>query len=369
MAQGLETDLKELLLSNQSFGPATIQQMVNAMAEGITNYRLLREAVQELEHRPDLTPATKTRLGVGYYLLGRYDRAIETLKAGDGGAVALFYLGKSHLAREAYDEAVAKFEAAASAGYDSSVCTLARVETLRLKGDVPGALAMLDRLSGAIEQTAEYLYQRGATVAASGQIRARPSPSSSGRSTSIRSTPAPCLAWRSKTIATATTTRPSICTSGRASRFPPHIGSLLNLGVLYEDRNQFDRAFQCYQRVLDVYPDHPRARLYFKDVEASGDMLYDEDAQRKRDRLSQVLGDPGHRFRAFGPQPQLPAADGHHDARRSLDQHRARIAGQQEFRRDVAGRNQGDAGLEGLAAGPARRRKAPRRAGLRARKR
>ncbi|MBL9124517.1 MAG: hypothetical protein JNG90_12855, partial [Planctomycetaceae bacterium] len=68
MAQGTETDLKELLLSNQSFGPATIRQMVDAMAEGIANYRLLREGVQELEHRSDLTPATKTRLGVGYYL-------------------------------------------------------------------------------------------------------------------------------------------------------------------------------------------------------------------------------------------------------------------------------------------------------------
>ncbi len=72
-------------------------------------------------------------------------------------------------------------------------------------------------------------------------------------------------------------------------RFPAHIGSLLNLGVLYEDRLQYERAYQCYQRVLDTFPDHPRARLYAKDVSASRDMFYDEDAQRKRDRLGQVL--------------------------------------------------------------------------------
>lgn len=292
MAQGLETDLKELLLSNQSFGPATIQQMVNAMAEGIANYRLLREAVQELEHRPDLTPATKTRLGVGYYLLGRYDRAIETLKGGDGGAVALFYLGKSHQARGEHDEANARFEAAATAGYDAAVCTLARVENLRLKGDVAGALALLDRLSGAVEQTAEYLYQRGATVAASGQ-NPREAIALFERAVDVDPQhPGALFGLALENDRYGNDDTALELYERSTSRFPPHVGSLLNLGVLYEDRNQFDRAFLCYQRVLDVYPDHQRARLYAKDVEASGDMLYDEDAQRKRDRLSQVLSIP-----------------------------------------------------------------------------
>jgi len=77
-----------------------------------------------------------------------------------------------------------------------------------------------------------------------------------------------------------------------ASRFPAHAGSLLNLGLLYEDREQFERAAQCYRRILDVYPDHPRARLFLKDAEASTDQFYDEDAQRKRDRIGQVLGIP-----------------------------------------------------------------------------
>lgn len=292
MAQGLETDLKELLLSNRSFGPTTISQLVQAMAEGVTNYRILREAVQELEHGTDLTPATKTRLGVGYFLLGRYERAIETLRSGDGGAVALFYLGKSHLALEQYDEAMARFEAAASAGYDANACTLARAEALRLKRDTAGALALLDRLSGAVEQTAEYLYQRGATVAASGQ---NPAEAIALYERAVEVDPRHAgalfgLALENDRYGNDDTALELYERS--TSQFPPHIGSLLNLGVLYEDRNQFERAYLCYQRVLDVYPNHPRARLYVKDVEAAGDMLYDEDAQRKRDRLSQILSIP-----------------------------------------------------------------------------
>ncbi len=75
-------------------------------------------------------------------------------------------------------------------------------------------------------------------------------------------------------------------------RFPAHIGSLVNLGLLYEDREQYDKAAQCYRRILDVYPDHLRAQLFFKDTESSHEQYYDEDAQRKRDRMGQVLNIP-----------------------------------------------------------------------------
>ncbi|HEX3599317.1 MAG TPA: DNA-directed RNA polymerase subunit alpha C-terminal domain-containing protein, partial [Lacipirellulaceae bacterium] len=70
------------------------------------------------------------------------------------------------------------------------------------------------------------------------------------------------------------------------------VGTLLNLGVLYEDMQHYEKARQCYRRILDVFPDHPRARLFQKDADAARDMYYDEDARRRQDRLSQVLGIP-----------------------------------------------------------------------------
>ncbi len=75
-------------------------------------------------------------------------------------------------------------------------------------------------------------------------------------------------------------------------RLPANVGSLINLGLLLEDREQYEKAAQCYQRILDVYPDHPRAALFIKDTEAAHDQFYDEDAQRKRDRMGQVLNIP-----------------------------------------------------------------------------
>ena len=168
---------------------------------------------------------------------------------------------------------------------------LGQAEALRYSGKAAEALAVLDRLSGAIEQTAEYLSQRAPRCGLGGNPR-KSSPFTNAPWNPTAIIPGPCSAWPWKTIATATTKRPWNCTSGPWADFPPTSARCSTWALLYEDREQYDRAAQCYQRVLDVYPDHPRARLFFKDTEASHEQYYDEDAQKKRDRMSQVLGIP-----------------------------------------------------------------------------
>src|SRR6185295_11160178 len=51
---------------------------------------------------------------------------------------------------------------------NSDDCMLGKADAERMKGNATEALHTLDALSGAVEQTAEYLYQRGATVSALG---------------------------------------------------------------------------------------------------------------------------------------------------------------------------------------------------------
>ncbi len=105
------------------------------------------------------------------YLLGAYTGAIQTLSHADGGALTHFYLGKSFLALDRYAEAVTAYDSAHRAGYDAGIVTLAKAEALRYDKRPEEALKLLDSLSGAVEQTAEYLYQRSATVQAMGGSR------------------------------------------------------------------------------------------------------------------------------------------------------------------------------------------------------
>jgi len=292
MAQDLESDLKEIVLGGGPLGPQEVKRIVNAIAEDFSQYRALRDAVAEFEAREDRSPAALVRLGVCYFLLGRYSSAVQALKGADGGALAHFYLAKTYFAQGQYNDAIAQFAAAAKAGYHSDDCVLGRADAQRASGDARAALQSLDSLSGAVEQTAEYLYHRGATVSALG---GSPSEVVALFERAVEADPnhGGALFGLAKENDRRGNDDVALDLYERsAAQFPTYVGTLLNLGVLYEDRQQYDRAQQCYQRILDVYPNHARARLFLKDAQASGDMFYDEDAQRKRDRASQVLSVP-----------------------------------------------------------------------------
>src|SRR5688572_5269609 len=285
-------DIRDIVVSNNSFGPREIAQLTQTIADDYQHFGVLRDAVSELEGREDRTPAAAVRLGVCQYMLGRYRQAIETLKSADGGALAHFYSGKSHFSLGQYGEAIKSYAAAKTAGYNGDDCALATAEAYRYSKDNKKALEVLDKLSGAVEQTAEYLYQRGATVAALG-----------GSPTEVIALFERAVESDGKHagalfgLAVENDRRGNDETAltlyqRAAGTFPTNVGTLVNLGILYEDRQQFDRAQLCYQRVLDAYPDHPRARLYVKDASASGNILFDEEAQRRNDRLAQVLNIP-----------------------------------------------------------------------------
>ena len=72
----------------------------------------------------------------------------------------------------------------------------------------------------------------------------------------------------------------------------PHVNSLLNLAVIYEDRGNLNSAEKCLRQILDTNPNHPRARLFLRDVRASRDMYYDEGHARDAAKLSALLDIP-----------------------------------------------------------------------------
>src|SRR5438874_1931061 len=292
MAPATAIDVRDIVLSNNSFGPREISQLMGTIAEDYQQFGVLRDAVAELEGREDRTPAAAVRLGVCQFVLGRYRQAIETLRSADGGALAHFYIGKSQFSLGNYGEAIKSYAAAKTAGYNGDDCPLATAEAYRYAKELKKALEVLDKLSGAVEQTAEYLYQRGATVAALGgspieviALFERAVESDSKHAGALFGLAIENERRGNDEFALQLYQR-------AAATFPTNVGTLVNLGLLYEDRQQFDRAQLCYQRVLDSFPDHPRARLYARDASASGNIMFDEEAQRRQDRLAAVLNIP-----------------------------------------------------------------------------
>ncbi len=67
---------------------------------------------------------------------------------------------------------------------------------------------------------------------------------------------------------------------------------LMNLGVLYEDLGRDQDAAACFDTVVGSFPTDSRARLFLEDARQGMTMYYDEDMERKEDRLNQILRIP-----------------------------------------------------------------------------
>jgi DNA-directed RNA polymerase subunit alpha len=77
-----------------------------------------------------------------------------------------------------------------------------------------------------------------------------------------------------------------------ASMLPIDRNVMFNLGVLYEDLGRHQEAAACYDVIARNDPTNRRARLYLEDARSGIDMYYDEDLERKEDRLNQILKTP-----------------------------------------------------------------------------
>lgn len=291
VTQSPDFDVKQLVLFDGSFGPREIDRLSNILSRDFSQFEVLKEAVDELQHKEELSPASQVRLGVCLALVGHTNDALAALKKGDGGALAHYFLGKTYFARKEYEESLKSFQLAQKAGYNADDCTIARAQVYRYLGQPEKGLEELNKLSGAVEQTAAYLSERGACVSAVGQTDEAVALFERAVATDP-DYPEAVFGLALETERRGYDQDALDLYKRGAARFPTHLGILINLGILYEDLEQYDSAVVCYQRILDMYPTHPKASLFLKDARASSEMHYDEDAQRKRDRVSQILNLP-----------------------------------------------------------------------------
>jgi len=77
-----------------------------------------------------------------------------------------------------------------------------------------------------------------------------------------------------------------------ADRRPVREGVLLNLSILYEDVGRYEDAEECLTRLLTVNPNHPRGKLYQRDVDSSLSMSFDEDNEKRTEKRSALLETP-----------------------------------------------------------------------------
>jgi DNA-directed RNA polymerase subunit alpha len=292
MPEQMTTDVRALL-DRDPFDASTVADMQEVLARDTSRYSALRDAAAVMAERekPKMSVQTHLRLGVADCMLGRYKSALEHLeKAGDGG-LAHFFSGVCHENLARWPAAAAAFAAAAKAGYDPKRSELRRAGALRRAGEIEDARKLIDKLAGQSAGIAEYYYQRGSMAVADGELKEAAEQFEKALDLDKDHTGALFeLAYINDLYGNDEAAKQYYVQCIR--RPPVPVAAFINLGILYEDENKFRDAEQCFRQVLSAFPNHDRARLFAKDVQASKDMYYDEDSAKMSDQMRKLMEIP-----------------------------------------------------------------------------
>jgi DNA-directed RNA polymerase subunit alpha len=286
-------DFKGLIHKSAAFTMDDVRQLERWIATPhLAEIRQEFMALQREANSASKPPsALSARLGVGLFLLGHPREAERALSGVSGDAVAVFYHAMALSGLERHEQAEAQFAEAAKLGYDKVDATMRRAGELRAVGKLTEAEALLRSVVNEAARRAEYSYQMGSIRADRGD--AYGAIEYFERAVDMDPRHSRALFRLALENASRGNDADAIRLYEQAlSRPPIHLGALVNLGLMYEDDQNYRAAAFCFRRVIDVDPGNERARLYLKDIEAAGDMYYDEDAVRDAAKMEAILARP-----------------------------------------------------------------------------
>jgi len=239
------------------------------------------------------------RKGLGYWMLGRYDQAAQMLAPFEKDDVASFTRANAFMSLGRPSEAHAIFERLSNAYPNEprprGAKIEARLEVELAKGNADAALAQLEKdLAAApavFAESAESKYLTGRAAELRNDAPAALDAYDEARD--IDPTHRANLFRLAHLAERNGLDELALGAYASLSRLlPTDKATLFNLGVLYEDLGRDQQAAACYEIIARHDPMDRRARLYLEDAREGIDMYYDEDLERKEDRLNQILRTP-----------------------------------------------------------------------------
>ena len=243
----------------------------------------------ELEGLLGELTADPVRLGVAYEMLGRREQAIEALAQGTSNPWAMHILGRLLLNEGRTQSALELLDKGFGTHNIPEIGALL-AEARANAGETEAATTLLEQLASSMPE-AHQSFLRGVIAERDGEY-----------AEALNLYEAAADADNAETIyhfrlgylhALHGDEDRAVRAYERCQRATPvYARALINLGILYEDREQFEQAATCYRMVLSSNPEHERAKLYLRDVEASLNMYYDREKEKEKSRRNQILQIP-----------------------------------------------------------------------------
>lgn len=285
-------DVKQILGDAGPFGSEEVKLLMHAsVGPQVGELRQEMNALQMRAEEAKLPEPLSLRLGILCYIFGRHPQAIDAFAQCPGSALAAWYSAASLTALGRHMDAAAQYDEAARRGQDDIACKLMKAGSIRASGGIDEAEKMLRSVASAAASRAEYSFQMGCILADRGDTFG--AVEYFERAVDMDPHHSRALFWLAAENALRGNDEDAIRLYEQSLSKPPfYMGALLNLGLLYEDNENYSSAAFCFRKILEFDPMNERARLYLKDIDATKDMYYDEDSLRMEQKLQQLLGRP-----------------------------------------------------------------------------
>lgn len=278
----------------QTFEPAMVDAYADrayADAKSYDQFRLLVSGLKESASGG----IDSLRAGIGLFILSRFNDALDQFSKSTDNKTRRYYAGRSALAVGRYADAISNFESAAKQGWDTFEIDMFIARAHHRGGDFAAAEAIAKKHARDGDDRADWYVVRGCLAESRGErIEAIDVYEKAITLDADHVEASFRAAWLYDMLGDderAIDLYESLSLQPRS-----HVNALINLAVIYEDRGDFTAALNCLRRVLAAYPDHTRARLFFKDVESSREMMIEEAGSQRNESVDRLISTPISEF-------------------------------------------------------------------------
>jgi len=285
----------EQLYNQDPFDDATFEQVRHIVGQSGQQRERLTMLLEALQERATDDASSRSslalRLGLGWCLLRQHRLAADWLQQAQDCKHKHYYLAKAMRQLRQYDKALEQLKAAAAAGWDSLECDLEKAHTLLRANRLDEAEAAIGALGQRAARNTRVDVVRGLLLERQGLREA-----AIDRFKKVLEVDEACVEARFRLAYALDLQGEDEQAIDQYERCieqqPAHVNALINLTVLYEDAGDYEDAEHCLRQVLASDPNHPRARLFMREVKSSQQMFIDEDQERIREKRDAILDTP-----------------------------------------------------------------------------
>ena len=273
--------------------PLTRGELSELMGKAVGHHTsAFRQAAQTLvDEAEGGDKRLQSRAGVACFYLGQPMRAVQLLENCPKDGLAQYYLGQSLSVVDRHEEAADAFQRASDLGFEPVESVLRKAGEILSQGDDKEAEKVIRSTKGDGARLAEYSFQMGRIMSERGD--APGAIEYLERAVDMDPQHARALFALAMQNSLHGNDEEAVRLYERSLAKPPYfMGAMLNLGLLYEDQENYGAARYCFEKVLSFDPINERAKLYLKDIEATSNMYYDEETLRNQARMDQLLQRP-----------------------------------------------------------------------------